>query len=118
MDDLVLCQDKAHLSMATTDGCLLFHAWPPRKRSPKPPAKTLQPAKNGGGGTSGARPTPKNNGNSRAGKPRQAEKGSQQQQQQQQQQRDTDHQRFVIEKLNLELEVARTNAGARTNGTS
>jgi hypothetical protein len=29
-----------------------------------------------------------------------------------------DHQRFVIERLNLELEVARTNAGARTNGTS
>jgi hypothetical protein len=49
MDDMVVCQDKAHLSMATTDGCLLFHAWPPRKRSPKPPAKTLQPAKNVGG---------------------------------------------------------------------
>jgi hypothetical protein len=28
-----------------------------------------------------------------------------------------DHRR-VIERLNLELEVARTNAGARTNGTS
>jgi hypothetical protein len=29
-----------------------------------------------------------------------------------------DHRRFVIERLNLELEVARTNAGARTNGMS
>jgi hypothetical protein len=37
------------------------------------------------------------------------------QQQQQLQQRDLDHRR-VIERLNLELEVARTNA--RTNGTS
>jgi hypothetical protein len=45
-------------------------------------------------------------------------KGTQRQQQprgqQQQQQRDLDHRR-VIERLNLELEVARTNA--RTNGT-
>jgi hypothetical protein len=117
MDDLVVCQDLAHVSMATTDGCLLFHAWPPRKRPPKPPAKTLQPAKNVGGGTLGRRQPPKNNGNPRAGKPRQAGKGTQQQQQQQQQ-RNTDHRQFVIERLNLELEVARTNAGARTNGTS
>jgi hypothetical protein len=56
MDDMVVCQDKAHLSMATTDGCLLFHVWPPRKRSPKPPAgppaghpaKNLQPERRSG----------------------------------------------------------------------
>jgi hypothetical protein len=121
-EHMVVCQDKAHLSMATTDGCLLFHVWPPRKRSPKPPAgppaghpaKNLQPAKNVGRGTSGARQAPKNNGNPRAGKPRQAGKGTQQQQEQ----HDMEHRRFLIERLNLELEVARTYAGARTNGTS
>jgi hypothetical protein len=32
IDDMVVCQDKAHLSMATTDGCLLFDVWPSRKR--------------------------------------------------------------------------------------
>jgi hypothetical protein len=36
IDDMVVCQDKAHLSMATRDGCLLFHLLPARKRSPKP----------------------------------------------------------------------------------
>jgi hypothetical protein len=123
LDDMVVCQDKAHLSMATKDGCLLFHLWPPRKRSPKPPAgppaghpaKNLQPAKNAGGGTSGARQALKNNGNPRAGKPRQAGKGTQQQQQQQprqQQQSVIAHQR-AIERLNLQLEVARVNAGAK-----
>jgi hypothetical protein len=102
---MVVCQDKAHLSMATTDRRILFHVWPQRKRSPKPPAgppaghpaKNLQPTKNVGGGTLGARQAPKNNGNPRAGKPRQAGKGTQQQQQQQQQ-RDRDHQRFVNER--------------------
>jgi hypothetical protein len=121
MDDMVVCQDKAHMSMATTDGCLLFHVWPPRKRSPKPPAgppaghpaRNLHPAKNGGGGTSGARPPPKNNGNPRAGKPRQAGKGTQQQQPRQQQQSVIAHQR-AMERLNLQLEVARVNAGAKT----
>jgi hypothetical protein len=118
MDGMVVCQDKTHVSMATSSTCLMFHKWPPRKKSPRPPP-ARHPAKNGGGGTSGARPPPNNNGNPRTGKPRQAGKGTQQQQQQQQQQqRDRDHRRFVIEKLNLELEVARTNAGARTNGTS
>jgi hypothetical protein len=86
IDNMVVCQDKAHLSMTTKDGCLLFHLWPPRKRSPKPPAgppaghpaKNRQPAKNSGGGTSGARQAPKNNGNPRSGKPRQAGKGTQQ----------------------------------------
>jgi hypothetical protein len=67
LDDMVVCQDKAHLTMATRDGCLLFHLWPARKkRSPKPPAgppaghpaKNLHPAKNSGGGTSGARQAP------------------------------------------------------------
>jgi hypothetical protein len=58
MGDLVVCQDKAHLSMATTDGCLLFHAWAPRKRTPKPPAKTQHPLKNVGGGNLGRKATP------------------------------------------------------------
>jgi hypothetical protein len=119
IDDMVVCQDKAHLSLATKDGCLLFHLWPPRKRSPKPPAgppaghpaKIRQPAKNSGGGTSGARQAPKNNGNPRAGKPRQAGKGTQQQQASSQQSVIA-HQR-AIERLNLQLEVARVNAGAR-----
>jgi hypothetical protein len=53
--------------------------------------------------------TGKRNGTQRPQQPRG-------QQQQQQQQRDLDHQR-VIERLNLELEVARTNTNARTNGT-
>jgi hypothetical protein len=124
IDDMVVCQDKAHLSMATRDGCLLFHLWPLRKRSPKSGPPAGQPpagppagrtAKNLGGGTSGARQAPpkrhagKGNGTQRLQQPRG------QQQQQQQQQRDLDHQR-VIERLNLKLEVARTNA--RTNGTS
>jgi hypothetical protein len=64
-------------------------------------------------GTSGARQAPPK---------RHTGKGTQQQRQQQprgqQQQRNMDHRRFVIERLNLELEVARTNVGARTNGTS
>jgi hypothetical protein len=57
MDDMVVCQDKAHVSMATLTACLLFHNWPPRKKLPKPPAG--HPAKNGGGGTSGARQPPR-----------------------------------------------------------
>jgi hypothetical protein len=128
IDDMVVCQDKEHLSMATRDGCLLFHLWPARKRSHKPPAgplarhpaKNLHPAKNSGGGTSGARQAPQNRGNQRAGKPRHAGKGTQQQQhqqprgqQRQQQQSDLAHQR-VIEKLNLELEVERANTNAKT----
>jgi hypothetical protein len=115
MDDMVICQDKAHMSMATTDGCLLFHDWPPRKRSPKPPAgpPAGHPAKNAGRGTSGARQPPKNNGNPRAGKPRQAGKGTQQQQPRQQLQSVITHQR-AMERLNLQLEVARVNEGAKT----
>jgi hypothetical protein len=106
--DMVVCTDKAHESMATKAGCLMFHHWP--KRSPRaPPAGA---PKNSGGGTSGARQAPPK---------RHAGKGTQQQRQQQprgqqQQQRDMDHRRFVIERLNLELEVARTTGGARTNG--
>jgi hypothetical protein len=47
LDDMVVCQDKAHMSMATRDGCFLFHLWPARKRSPKPPpAGPPAPAKN------------------------------------------------------------------------
>jgi hypothetical protein len=61
MDDMVVCQDKAHVSMATTGACLLFHNWPPRKKSPKPPVgpPAGHPAKNGGGRTSGAEATPR-----------------------------------------------------------
>jgi hypothetical protein len=110
--DMVVCMDKAHGSMATKAGCLMFHHWP--KRSPRaPPAGA---PKNSVGGTSGARQAPPK---LHAGKGN----GTQQQRQQQprgqqQQQRDMDHRRFLIKRLNLELEVARTNAGARTNGTS
>jgi hypothetical protein len=32
INNMVVCQEKAHLSMATKDGGLLFHLWPPRKR--------------------------------------------------------------------------------------
>jgi hypothetical protein len=50
LDDMVVCQDKAHSTVATKEGCLLFHLWPARKkRSPKPPPGP--PAKNSGGGT-------------------------------------------------------------------
>jgi hypothetical protein len=104
--NMVFCQDKAHVSMATRDGCFLFHLWPARKRSPKPPPPAGPPAgppaKNSGGGTSGARHAPSNRGNQKTGKPRHAGKGNgtQQQQQQQprgqqQQQRDIDHQRVI-----------------------
>jgi hypothetical protein len=58
IDDMVVCTDKAHVSMATRAGCLMFCQWP--KRSPKPPQ--APPAglpsgrpKNLGWGTSGAR---------------------------------------------------------------
>jgi hypothetical protein len=115
MDVMVVCKDAAHVSMATSATCLMFHKWPPRQKAPRPTPKPQPPAKNGSGGTSGARHPPSNNGNPRTGKPRQAGRGSSQQHQQQQ--RDTDHRR-VIEKLNLELEVARTNASARTIGSS
>jgi hypothetical protein len=116
IDNMVVCQDKAHVSMATRDGCILFHLWPTRKRSPKPPPPAGPPAgppaKNLGGGTLGARHTPQNNrgNNQKTGKPRHAGKGNGtqrqqqqqprgQQQQQLQQQCGLDHQR-VIEKLN------------------
>jgi hypothetical protein len=47
--DMVVCTDKAHVSMATKAGCLMFHHWP--KRLPRaPPAGA---PKNSGGGTSG-----------------------------------------------------------------
>jgi hypothetical protein len=130
IDDMVVCQDKAHVSMATRDVCFLFYLWPARKRSPKPPPPAAPPAgspagppaKNLGGGTSGARHAPLNNrGNNQktkkpchAGKGNRTQRKQQQQQeprgqQQQQQQRNLNHWR-VIEKLNLELDVARTNA--------
>jgi hypothetical protein len=109
LDNMVVCTDKAHVSMTTRAGCLMFHLWP--KRSPwAPPAgpPAIRP-KNSRGGTSGARQAPPK---------RHAGKGNVTQRPQQprgqQQQRNLDHQR-VIERLNLELEVARTNA--RTNGT-
>jgi hypothetical protein len=52
IDNIVVCKDKAHMSMATRDGCLMFHLWP--KRLPKPPAPPAgplagRPAKNSGG---------------------------------------------------------------------
>jgi hypothetical protein len=55
IDNMVVCQDKAHVSMATRDGCLMFHLWPARKMSSKPPPPAGPPAgppaKNAGGGT-------------------------------------------------------------------
>jgi hypothetical protein len=58
LDNMVVCTDKAHVSMTTRAGCLLFHQWP--KRSPRtPPAgpPAICP-KNSGGRTSGARQAP------------------------------------------------------------
>jgi hypothetical protein len=105
IDNMVVCHDKSHMSMATRDGCYLFHLWPARKRSTKPPA----PAKNSGGGTSGTRHVPPSNRSNqrKTGKPQNANStgnGTQRQQQER-----LDHKR-AIEKLNLELEVAKTNA--------
>jgi hypothetical protein len=117
MDDMVVCTDKAHVSMATRAGCLMFHQWPKRLPWAPPAGPPAERPKNSVGGTSGARQAPpkrhagKGNGTQRPQQPQG------QQQQQQQQQRDLDHRR-VIERLNLELEVARTNANPRTNGTS
>jgi hypothetical protein len=42
IDNMVVCKDKAHMSMATRDGCLMFHPCP--KRSPKPPPPAGPPA--------------------------------------------------------------------------
>jgi hypothetical protein len=48
LDNMVVCRDKAHSTVATKNGCLLFHLWPARKkRSPKPPIGP--PAKNSAG---------------------------------------------------------------------
>jgi hypothetical protein len=33
IDNMVVCTDKAHASMTTRAGCLMFHQWP--KRSPR-----------------------------------------------------------------------------------
>jgi hypothetical protein len=112
MDVLILCRDTTHVSRDTSSTCFLFHKWPPRQKAPK----QQPPAKNGSGGSSGARHPPNKNGNPKTGRPRQAGRGPSQQQQHQQQQ-DADHRR-MIEKLNLELEVARANASARTIGSS
>jgi hypothetical protein len=87
INDMVVCHDKSHMSMATRDRCFLFHMWPARKRFTKPPATNL------GGGTSGARHVPPSNRSNqhKTGKPRNANGTGnrtqlQQQQQQQQQQ--------------------------------
>jgi hypothetical protein len=58
IDDMVVCTDKAHMSMTNRAGCPMFHQWP--KRSPRaPPAGPLAGRpKNSGGGTSGARQAP------------------------------------------------------------
>jgi hypothetical protein len=63
IDDMVVCTDKAHVSMATRAACLMFHQCP--KRSPRPPqAPPAGPPagrpKNSGGGTLGARQAPRN----------------------------------------------------------
>jgi hypothetical protein len=53
INNMVVCKDKGHMSMATRDGCLMFHLWPKRSPKPPPPAGPLagHPAKNSGGGT-------------------------------------------------------------------
>jgi hypothetical protein len=53
INDMVVCPDKSHMSMASRGRSYLFHLWPTRKR-PNKPAQ----AKNLGGGTSGARNVP------------------------------------------------------------
>jgi hypothetical protein len=68
--DMVVCTDKAHGSIATKAGCLMFHHWP--KRSPRAPP--VGAPKNSGGGTSGVRQAPPK---------RHAGKGTQQERQQQ-----------------------------------
>jgi hypothetical protein len=116
INDMVVCTDKAHVSMTTWARCLMFHQWPKRSPQAPPAGPPAGRPKNSGRGTSGPRQAPpkrhtgKVNGTQRPQQPRG-------QQQQQQQQRDLDHQR-VIERLNFKLEVTRTNADARTNGTS
>jgi hypothetical protein len=63
INNMVVCMDKAHVSMATRARCQMFHLW--QKRSPRPPPAPPagppagHPAKNSGGGTSGARQAPK-----------------------------------------------------------
>jgi hypothetical protein len=57
INNMVLCHDESHVSLATRDGCFLFHLWQARKRSPKPPPtagplagpSAGPPAKNSGG---------------------------------------------------------------------
>jgi hypothetical protein len=54
IDDMVVYKDKAHVFMATRDGCSMFHLSPKKWPKPPPPAGPLagHPAKNSGGGTS------------------------------------------------------------------
>jgi hypothetical protein len=66
IDNMVVCTDKAHMSMATRAWRLMFHPWPKRSPKPLPPAPPAgplagHPAKNSGRGTSGARQAPLNN---------------------------------------------------------
>jgi hypothetical protein len=53
IDDMVVCHDKLHTSVANRDRCFLFHLWPAGKRSSKPPPPggppAGPPAKNSGG---------------------------------------------------------------------
>jgi hypothetical protein len=110
IDNRVVCTEKAHVSIATRAACLMFHQCPKAPPAGPPAGRP----KNSGGGTSGARQAPQKR---HAGKGTQRQQQQPPGQQQQQQQRDLDH-RGVIERSNLELEVARINANARTNGTS
>jgi hypothetical protein len=47
LNNMIVCTNPAHVSMAARDGCYLWHVWSAKKRQKTGPKKL------GGGGTSG-----------------------------------------------------------------